>query len=67
MAAPTGAAALGSERATRAEIDLGAYEGNVRALRRALSPGTGVVAVVKANAYGHGATAIARSALAAGA
>lgn len=56
-----------SGRATRAEIDLDALAGNVRALRAMLPPGASLMAVVKANAYGHGAVAVAREALAAGA
>lgn len=56
-----------SGRATRAEIDLDALGGNVRALRSVLPPGGSLMAVVKANAYGHGATVVAREALAAGA
>lgn len=54
-------------RATRALVDLGAYAANVRIVRDLLSRGTELLAVVKANGYGHGATAIARTALAAGA
>src|SRR3954463_15428919 len=45
-------------RPTRAEIDLGALERNYRALR-ALAPALEVLAMVKANAYGHGAPAVA--------
>lgn len=56
-----------SGRATRAIIDLDALAGNVRAMGRLLSPGTELLAVVKANAYGHGARMVARTALAAGA
>ncbi|MCS0637139.1 alanine racemase [Streptomyces sp. LP05-1] len=51
----------------RAEIDLGALRANVRALRARVAPGTQVMAVVKADAYGHGAVPCAREALAAGA
>ncbi len=47
------------------EIDLGAVRGNVAALRKLT--GRGVLAVVKANAYGHGAVAVGRAALEAGA
>ncbi len=54
-------------RATRAEIDLDALAGNVRVLRSLLPFGASLMAVVKANAYGHGAPVIAREALAAGA
>ncbi|MFP3998785.1 MAG: alanine racemase [Desulfobacterales bacterium] len=50
-----------------AEIDLAAVEQNVRNLREALSPGTKLMAVVKADGYGHGAVPVASSALAAGA
>jgi len=57
----------GDGRATRALIDLNAYEANVRLVRALVSPGTEVMAVVKANAYGHGAAPIATAALAAGA
>ncbi len=54
-------------RATRAVVDLDALAGNVRALKNLLSPATDLMAVVKANGYGHGATAVARVALASGA
>jgi alanine racemase len=54
-------------RATRALIDLDAYEANVRYVRDLVSPGTEVMAVVKADAYGHGAVPIAEAAIAAGA
>jgi len=50
-----------------AEIDLGAVARNVQALRGLLRPGTRLMAVVKANAYGHGAVEVSRVALAAGA
>jgi alanine racemase len=42
-------------RPTWAEIDLGAIARNLAAIRARLSPGTKVMFVVKANAYGHGA------------
>lgn len=68
---PAGAAAAASAgttgRATRAFVDLDAYAGNVRVARSLLSPATELMAVVKANGYGHGATMVAREALAAGA
>ncbi|MET4927272.1 alanine racemase [Streptomyces sp. PSRA5] len=51
----------------RAEIDLGALRGNVRALRARLAPGAQLMAVVKSDAYGHGALPCARAALDAGA
>ena len=50
-----------------AEIDLGAIAHNVRTLRRQTGADTRFMAVVKANAYGHGAVAVARQALSAGA
>lgn len=65
--AATGAPAQATGRATRAVVDLDAYAGNVRAMRRLLSPGTELLAVVKANAYGHGAVPVARAAVSAGA
>lgn len=50
-----------------AEIDLGAIRDNVRAMRAVLHEPTQLMAVVKADAYGHGACAVARAALEAGA
>ena len=49
-----------------AVVDLGAIEHNVRVLREHAGPAK-VMAVVKADGYGHGATPVARAALAAGA
>lgn len=49
------------------EIDLAALTYNVQQLKRLLSPQTALMAVVKADAYGHGAQTVARTALAAGA
>jgi alanine racemase len=54
-------------RATRAIVDLDAIEGNVRALRAALPETSQLMAVVKADGYGHGAPWVARAALNAGA
>ncbi|TAK31142.1 MAG: alanine racemase [Chloroflexota bacterium] len=57
-----------SERAlTWVEVDLDAIRQNVRVLRAHLGDGIHLAAVVKANAYGHGAPAVAQAALAAGA
>ncbi|GGX61652.1 alanine racemase [Streptomyces minutiscleroticus] len=50
----------------RAEIDLDALRSNVRTLR-ARASGAALMAVVKADAYGHGAVPCARAALEAGA
>jgi len=49
-----------------AEIDLDALAHNIRLLK-SQADGAALMAVVKANAYGHGAVAVARAALAAGA
>ena len=49
-----------------AEIDLGAVRANVRALREHCAPAR-LLAVVKADGYGHGAVPVARAALEAGA
>jgi len=54
-------------RPTFAEIDLGAIRHNVRQIRAAISSPTYVLAIVKANAYGHGAAKVSAAALAAGA
>jgi alanine racemase len=56
----------GALRPTWAEVDLGALASNVRALR-ARAGRARLMAVVKADAYGHGAVPVARAALAAGA
>jgi alanine racemase len=46
-----------------AEIDLNAYAHNIRELRRITNPAARLMAVVKANGYGHGAVETARTAL----
>lgn len=53
-------------RPTRAITDLRAIRHNVAVLRRRLAPGVQVCLVVKANAYGHGAVEVARTAIDAG-
>lgn len=50
-----------------AEIDLDAVEGNYRTVASRLSPGCRGMAVVKADAYGHGAVPVARALVRAGA
>lgn len=60
------AMSLNQERAW-VEIDLRAIADNIRQLRRLLRPQTDLMAVVKADAYGHGAVAVAHTALGAGA
>jgi alanine racemase len=52
---------------TWAEVDLDALVHNVRQLRRWVGPRSELIAIVKANAYGHGAVPVARAALEAGA
>jgi len=52
---------------TWAEIDLDAIRFNVRAFQKHVGPKVEIIAVVKANAYGHGAVPVARAALEAGA
>jgi alanine racemase len=59
-------AAMQRERAW-IEIDLSALAHNVRQVRSLLQPSTALMAVVKADAYGHGAVAIAQTALEQGA
>ena len=54
-------------RPTVAEIDLGAIAKNVGCAARLAGPAAGVMAVVKADGYGHGAVPVARTALASGA
>jgi alanine racemase len=49
------------------EVDLDAIAANVQTLRQLIGPEAALAAVVKANAYGLGAEAVARAALAAGA
>ena len=43
-----------------AEIDLSAISYNMESMHRNLTPGTGMIAVVKTDGYGHGAAAIAQ-------
>ena len=52
---------------TWAEIDLDAIAFNIQAFRRHIGERVRLMAVVKANAYGHGAVPVARAALEAGA
>lgn len=51
---------LAGRRPTWAEIDLDAVAANFRAVRERVGAGVGVMAVVKADAYGHGAAVCAR-------
>jgi alanine racemase len=45
----------------RAEIDHGALRHNATAVREAVGPGTGLIAVVKADGYGHDGPEVART------
>ncbi len=57
-------ARVSPERATWVSLDLSAVADNVRAVRQIVGPTVGLMAVIKANAYGHGAAPISRTALA---
>ena len=48
---------------TIAEINLGAFRKNLKAVQKRVGPHRAVFAVVKANAYGHGIIPIAQAAL----
>ena len=52
---------------SRRHVDLDSLAGNIRALKALTRPGTSFMAVVKADAYGHGAVEVARTVLGAGA
>ncbi len=58
---------LGSRQRAWVEIDLSAIKHNIRELKSFLSPKTALMAVVKADAYGHGAVTVAKTVLEAGA
>src|SRR5215204_6857302 len=51
---------LFAPRPTWAEIDLNRLAANFKQVKQRVSPAARVMAVVKANAYGHGAVACAR-------
>jgi alanine racemase len=53
---------LHQDRAAWMEVDLGAIAGNLRRIREIAAPAQ-VMAVLKADAYGHGAVRVARAAL----
>lgn len=54
-------------RDTWAEVNLQAIEYNVKAMRKRLLDDTSIMAVVKADGYGHGSVSVAKRALASGA
>ena len=51
---------------TWAEVDLDRFARNIAAIRTAVGSGCGILLVVKADAYGHGAVEISRAAMEAG-
>src|SRR3954465_8903597 len=57
---PRRAAPADAVRPTRAEVNLAHLRHNLRVLRRAAG-GAGIYGVLKADAYGHGASAVART------
>ena len=58
--------ALSTHRAW-VDVDLDAIRHNLQAIRQLLKPSTQLLSVVKADGYGHGAVAVAKTALSAGA
>ena len=50
-------------RPSHVEIDVEALAANVRLVKASVGADVGIMAVVKANAYGHGAVTVARTAL----
>lgn len=62
-----GDSGLGSRQRAWVEIDLSAIKHNIRELKSILSSQTALMAVVKADAYGHGAVTIAKTVIEAGA
>ena len=58
---------LANQKRAWVEIDLAALEKNVKQLKKILAPKTALMAVVKADAYGHGAITVAQTVLASGA
>lgn len=60
MSTPPDSDALPPLRPTWAEIDLRAFDRNVEAIAARLPSGTKLIAMLKADGYGHGAVALAR-------
>jgi alanine racemase len=58
---------MANHRATAAEIDLSAFRHNLTEIRSLLAPKVQIMAVVKADGYGHGAVPCAKAAVEAGA
>lgn len=57
---------VGLPHPTRALIDLNAFHHNISVIRKYVGPKVGIIAVVKANAYGHGMEIITKEAVKAG-
>ena len=47
-------------RRTWAEVDVDAVISNFNAIRSSVAPGSGIMCVIKADAYGHGAVFLAK-------
>jgi alanine racemase len=60
---PPSSIPLKQQRPTFAEVDLSAIAHNIRKIRKLVGPNRGLMPMVKADGYGHGATAVARTAL----
>ena len=58
---------VGPQQRAWVEINRGAISHNAACLKRSLGPSCGLMAVVKADGYGHGAVTVAEAALAGGA
>ena len=57
---------MAHHRATRAEINLKAFKHNLQNLKTVLGSKTDIMAVIKADAYGHGALPCAKAAIESG-
>ena len=51
------------KRATVAEINLESFRHNLRSIKSLIGPDVGTMAIIKADAYGHGAIQCARAAI----
>jgi alanine racemase len=67
LSAGDGAKNMLSELVTWAEIDLDAISHNVQVIQQLVGPQVEIIAIVKSNAYGHGAIPVSRAILQAGA
>mgnify|MGYP005636335613 CR=1 FL=1 len=54
---------MAHHRATFAEINLKAFKHNLQNLKKIIEPDTGIMAVIKADAYGHGSLPCAKAAV----